>query len=295
MADPDPPSAQSLLYYPPVETHLISSRCVTQTFKIDVLRPAGPREDRTPYPVVYAIDANVTFDVLKGISRGLQLSGVPEARYILVGIGYPGDAPSAGVALRARDFTFRGFPNYLQRPLPWGDALEPEPGSKSFEGGEDFQRFLSEELLPFIDETYATMRGDRTYFGHSLGGTFGLYSLFTAPSLFRRYIIASPAVSFEDDDFGLREVRRFLACGTSFRNVRLYLAAGTEEEFDPAGGRWRFTSSFYRLAALLKSAAPPGLVLTSTAFPGEGHMTVWPGVFMHGIRAVFCLARASRG
>jgi predicted alpha/beta superfamily hydrolase len=281
---------------PPVDSFLLPSVCVRQTFRIDVVRPAQTETARERLPVVFVSDGNIFFDALRGIVRALQLSATFPHRYLLVGIGYPHDSVAAGIALRARDFTFSGFPNYLGRPLRGADALEPVPGSRAFLGADDFQRFLSCELIPSIDERYATLPGDRIYFGHSSGASFGLYSLFTAPHLFRKYLLVSPAVCFhgidadgqqhENDDFGIRAVRRLIAAGAAFEDTGLYLCAGGDEEFDAAAGRWQFTSGFYRLAALLKSSAIPGLHLTTRVFAGDTHMTVWPSAFIHGVQAL---------
>jgi hypothetical protein len=41
------------------------------------------------------------------------------------------------------------------------------------------------------------------------------------------------------------------------------------------------------MATLLRDAQIPGLNVLLKVFTDEGHLTVWPGAFMHGIRAVF--------
>jgi uncharacterized protein len=283
-------------YFAPVETHMLRSKHVAQTFRVDVMQPARKRGEIVRFPVIYATDANLTFDVLKGISYGMQLSARVCPRFILVGIGYPAESPLAGTLLRMRDFTFPGFPRFMKAPPALEGLLEAEEGTKSFEGAGDFQRFIGTELIPFIDAKYDTC-ADRTYFGHSAGGSFGLYSLFTQAELFRNYIIASPALHFRDEsatgipaepnDFGFRQARQFISSGESLNGVRMYMAVGSEEEYDPDRARWRFTSSFYRMASLLKTAAISGLQLTTEVLATETHMTTWPVAFIHGVRSVF--------
>src|SRR5258706_8738027 len=150
-------------YIPPIETQLIRSKNVTQTFKVQVLRPAQKRGERLTFPVVYITDGNVSFDMLKGISYILQSSGRDTPRFILVGVGYPSDCPRAGVVLRVRDLTFPGYPRLSTRPPPTEGVLLPEEGTKDLYGAEDFQRFIAEELIPLIDEKYETIPDDRTY------------------------------------------------------------------------------------------------------------------------------------
>jgi predicted alpha/beta superfamily hydrolase len=289
---------ESTLHFPAVETHLISSKYVKQTFKVQVMRPARSKGETLKFPVVYATDGNFAFDVLKGISCSLQTSESAAApRFILVGIGYPSDTPLAGSALRARDLTFPGYP---QLDVPRGaveGVLLPEEGTKTFYGAEDFQMFIGDELVPFIDETYETIPGQRIYFGHSAGAGFGLFTLFTKSELFRSYIISSPGlfyhgaasagVSYENYDFVLRDARRFIASGKTLCGVRAYMSVGSGEEFEPAYAQFQLTSSFYRMVALLRAASIPGIELMTEVFPGETHMTVWPMAFIHGVQAVF--------
>lgn len=286
-------------YYPPVDTHLIRSRHVAQTFKIQVMQPMRTRGQAERFPVVYATDGNLTFELFKGISQLIQ-SSVPNGSappFILVGIGYEGDCPLTGAVLRARDLTFRGYPELKITPPPIeGVAVAPE-GTPNFRGADDFQRFIAEELFPLIDERYDTIPGDRTYFGHSGGGGFGLYTMLTRTEMFRNYLISSPGlifhgkssagVEYQDYDFALGEVRQFLASGKSLDGIRMYLSVGTEEECEPAVQPWRLTSSFYRMRALLEATPIPGLKFMTEVFPGQNHSTVWPLAFMHGVQAAF--------
>jgi len=274
-------------YLPFVETHLVPSHYVSQTFRIEVMQPLRKQGETTRFPVIYATDGNLAFDALKGISYSLQKTGRDAPRFILVGIGYPGDSPDAGAVLRARDFTFAGYPEVT-----------------SVQGGApQFQQFLQSELIRLIDERYPTIPGERSYFGHSGGGGFGLFTLFNQPELFRNYIVSSPGliyhgtspvgVQYDHDDFMLRDARRFIASGKPLEGVQLYMSVGAQEEFEPGLEQWQLTSSFHRMAALLEAARIPGLTLTTEVFPAETHMTVWPMAFIHGVRAV--LGKRGRG
>lgn len=299
MSDTRPQNAsgpeESVYYYPSVETH-VRSRCVNQIFKIQVMRPPRKRSDTRRLPVVYATDGNVVFDMFKGISWLMQGYEREWPPFILVTIGYPGDAPDSGSLLRARDFTFPGCPDYFTgHPLTQG-LVTPEPGAKDFCGADDFQRFILDELIPFVDTKFETAHGDRTYFGHSMGAAFGLFTLLTKPGLFRNYIISSPAlgyhgetpsgVRYENDEFLIRRVREFIASGQGLEGIALHVSVGMEEEFDPLIANWRFTSNFFRLIALLRQTPIPGLRFTFDAFSGKNHLTAWPLAFMHGIPAV---------
>lgn len=284
-------------YYPCVDTHLLESRHVQQTFKIQVMQPARRRGDATRHPVIYVTDGNIAFDVLKGISQSMQMSAQDAPPFILVGISYPADGPFAGLLLRARDLTFPHYPRLSTQPPPIEGVLEARRGGKDFYGAEEFRAFIERELIPHIDARYDTVPGDRTYFGHSAGGGFGLFTLFTRPELFRRYIVSSPGliyhgmspagIRYEEYDFLLQYARGFIASGKRLHATQLYMSVGTEEEFEPGLEQWRIASSFQRMVALLNAQPIPGLELTAEALPGETHGTAWPIAFMHGVRAVF--------
>jgi predicted alpha/beta superfamily hydrolase len=283
----------------PIQTHMIRSRYVAeQVFKIQVMLPPHSDMDARRFPVVYMTDGNAAFDMLKGISWMLQQSDQESLGFMLIAISYPSESPIAGALLRGRDLTFPGTPNVFSGlEFPWDGVLRSKGMGQEFGGAANFQRFIAEELVDFIDERYKTEVGHRTYFGHSAGGSFGLFTLLTRPELFRNYIISSPALTYhgttpdgtihDNDDFLLQRVRDFTVARESLGAVQLYISVGGQEQYEPLIGNWQMVSSFYRLVALLKQAEIPGLRLASEVFAGESHVTAWPIAFMHGIQSVF--------
>ena len=63
---------------------------------------------------------------------------------------------------------------------------------------EELLRFITDDLMPYLCETYNINCADSTLLGHSMGGVFSHYALFNADSYenqpFGRYIIGSPAM-----------------------------------------------------------------------------------------------------
>jgi hypothetical protein len=300
------------MHVPPIETHLIPSKRVAQTFKIQVMRPCRRSDDTRRSPVVYAMDGNWVFDMFKSIAYLIQMSEMDAPPFMLVGVSYPSENPHAGYMLRMRDLTAPPFPEWPNYAESWQQqvfvphlegVLEPEKGTKAFFGADDFQGFLADELIPFIDDSYETIPGDRTYHGHSAGGFFGVYTLFTRSRLFKNYIISSPGLSchgvskwgerFDNYDFGLQMLRDFVVSGRSLEGVKVYLSAGADEEFEPVMSVWRITSTVERFAKALREAMPD-LDLMTEIIPGESHKTVWPIGFTHGVQAVFGTRRVSR-
>jgi predicted alpha/beta superfamily hydrolase len=283
-------------YFPDVETHIVRSRHVTQTYKIQVARPMQSRGVARRCPVVYATDGNAIFDLFRSLSWLMQAFKPDAIPFTLVTIGYPGESPVTGEVLRGRDLTFAGCPDWLTSlDMKWEGVALAAPDSPAFGGAEAFQSFMAEELFPLIEDRYVTRNDARVYFGHSMGGAFGLFTLFTRPSLFRYYVLSSPAVAYHgtnaaglcyESDFMLDHARQFIASGAPLDDVHLYMSVGTDEEFEGPIVNWRFTSSFYRLTTLMRAADIPGLRLTTEVMNGEGHTTVWPIAFMHGVQAV---------
>lgn len=306
---------EHVLHVPPIQTHFLRSEHVKQTYKIQVMQPARRIHEAQRYPVVYVTDGNWVFDMFKSISYLLQMCTEDAPPFILVGVGYPGDSPFAGMLLRAREYTFPPYPKFkvqsAYKPGASGrvlklyeGALLPEEGAKDFYGGEDFQNFFRDELIPYIDDKYDTVPGDRTYFGHSGGGFFGLLTLFKQTSLFKNYIVSSPGllyhgegpggVQYEHYDCGAQMAREFIASAKSLEDVKLYMSIGAEEEFERVIEPWQIVSGFYQFSKIMKDAAIPGLNFMSEVFPGETHKTVWPIAFTHGIQAVFGTRRVAR-
>jgi hypothetical protein len=54
--------------------------------------------------------------------------------------------------------------------------------------------------MPHLESQYRMDSSNLTLSGHSLGGLFALYTLFTEPNLFSNYIASSPSTSFDVEE-----------------------------------------------------------------------------------------------
>jgi predicted alpha/beta superfamily hydrolase len=287
------------------DTHMIASRHVRQVFQVQVAAPPVAPGDELALPVVFAADGNAAFDMLKGICWLLQGEGRDWPPFYLVGIGYPGHAPNQGGLLRARDFTFGGCPDYFSgHPLAVGLPV-PSPGTKTFGGADDFQAFLADELFAFISERYPAARGRRVYFGHSMAGAFGLYTLLARPELFDAYLLSSPALSYSgilpatgkhaEHDFLLKRTRQHLGAGGGFGDRHVYVSVGSEEDRDAIVASWQFTSNVKRLVAAIREAPAVADGVTAELLDGHNHLTAWPTSFLHAVYSLFNPARKPHG
>ena len=156
----------------------------------------------TVVPPSWRFDLAIPADLIEEIARIDGYAHVPdrlpaveyqhgagEKRALaLVGIGYPGGQLLDHNA-RSRDYT---------PPLTEGGANSGE--------AEAFARFLDEELPPLLASRQPIDRRQQSLYGHSYGGLFALYHLYTRASM-QRYYLASPSLWWENrriDDFADR-------------------------------------------------------------------------------------------
>jgi hypothetical protein len=256
-------------------------------FEISIRGPlvAGPE----PLPVVYATDANLWFGAVANASTLLMI-GAEIPPVLTVGIGYPAGTDMAYV-LRRRIYDFS----------PTSDEWFLKIlGSSPFFAGEVkgggaplFFRFMSEELWPWIAQRYNVSEG-RTYVGHSMGGLFGLYTLFNHHGFFKRYVIGSAGILW---DYPLCfDYEANYAGAHDDLDAIVFLSAGGAEDvlsaaFDPSMrelfAKADTAAHTVRMGELLASHHYPRLKLKTLIFPEETHFTVVFAHIAHGLRYVF--------
>lgn len=269
---------------PSSECLQVESKHVDQVFEISVGLPPGYRSgSERRYPVVYLLDPNISFGTATECVRLMTL-GRELPRVIVVGIGYPGAATPEALVLRSRDYTPTTGPKQLEqlrKGLP-ADMPELEAG-----GAAAFLSFIREELFPFIDARYATDPDNRGFIGDSLGGLFGLYTLFHRPDSFGRYVIGSPSLWWDDGvTFSYEEA---FAANHSELPARVFLSVGGLEEpgADGAAAWAHMVSNVEKISKILEGRSYVGLELTTHVFEGETHVSVLPATVSRGLRTVF--------
>ncbi len=266
-------------HFPPVQTHKLISKFNGQTYEIHVLIPVSKKDGSEKFPVLYMTDASGGIPISE-MTRSMQtLAELP--RFIIVGIGYPVDTVFHSLYLRQRDLT----PSEMERGpynIPIEGIAQITTGKK-MGGAAEFLAFIQDELKPFINNTYSTVPEESGYFGHSLGGLFGLYVLFNKPETFNRYVLGSPALWW-DNEITFSYARDFLKTHDTL-NASVYMAVGGTEEI--AEPHKRYVSNVYRMDALLRSKALSGFTLKTEVFPTEGHTSVFGLFHSKGLRAVY--------
>ncbi|MPZ14975.1 MAG: hypothetical protein GEU73_11230 [Chloroflexi bacterium] len=275
----------------PSETFWLDSKHIGDRLEITVVLPRAPQTaDR--FATIYVLDPifnmNATASAADMLGTFAALTGATFPPLAVVGVGYPAHDPMSVMGLRARDLTPTddGFPSEVGTPpVPFG-----------FGGAERLLASIAEEVLPEIEARFPVRPGDRTLVGHSFGGLFGLYTLFHRPDAFRRYLIVSPSIWW--DDRVLRRYEEQWAKEHTDLSASLFLAVGQNEQM--MGGTWRNESfptealqvlrqvdNVRELTDKLRVRGYPSLSVESVVFEGEYHLTVFPAAVTRGLLALF--------
>jgi len=141
------------------------------------------------------------------------------------------------------------------------DLTPTSGGQNGAGGGPKLLTFLKDELIPYINKTYPS-NGSNILWGHSLGGLFVLYTLFTEPQLFDAYISADPAAWWDHGFLGNYARERV----NNIKGVKsLFITGRTGVAYHQMG--------IDSLEMLLREIAPPNLQWKAVAYPDETHIS----------------------
>ncbi len=230
-----------------------------------------PENKRKRYPVLYLNDGQDLFDVCTSTFRPQEWRADETATtliekgkippMILVGID------NAGRSERPKDYL----------PFPDDSLSPPMPVVR----GKLYPRFLTEEVMPFINRRFRTAPGPSNtgIGGASYGAGIALFTVIQHPGIFGRLLLESPSL-YAHDDYLLHEAERFLQWP-----ARIYLGVGTINE--PV-------QDVRRLRAILDRHGLKDRVLTVEA-PGAAHEEdAWAQRFPAALEFLFGLKRPER-
>lgn len=218
-----------------VPTQSLTSTYTGRTYSIDVLLPEGYSTSAAAYRVIYQLSPNSTF---MNNARAIDAEGKD---VVLVSFGHVDND------LRFADYT-----------LP---------------GARDFFRFITLELIPFVEAQYRLDPAGRTLSGHSLGGLFtGLALLLDDPQdrHFTSYLISDG--TFQRNAWLTQNLERQLAAQTSELSAEVLVVTALR-------GNW-FSNQGY--ADMLEARGYAGLTLAYTEYDVR-HEQVAPLAFADGL------------
>ena len=242
-------------------TLVLPSKVLGETRRINVHVPTRygvPIEG--PMPVIYMPDGGINEDFLH-IAGLLDVSVVNGTvrPHILVGIEN---------TERARDMT--------------GPTTDPRDTERTDNVGQSaaFRRFLAEELIPLIDNRYATT-DERVLIGESLAGLFVVETLLAQPALFDTYIAMDPSVWWNFNGLGKTAAERLAKLPPGQR--ALFVATSRE-----ATG----AESIELLLSALRKAAPSDLAWHHEPMTNESHATLYHPAALLAFRRLLAPAQS---
>lgn len=261
-------------HIPNTEVRSINSEITNINYKLYISLPRVYHQEKSKYPVIYTLDADYSFAIAHNtIEHYVDRRDLP--KLIVVSIAYFGANQDLTVYRKNR------MRDYTPTKAAMGVCGVGQKIKKGLGGAEKFLSFISSELIPFIETNYRAKKQDRTIVGHSAGGLFGTYALFTKPSVFQRYILVSPSLWW--DDKMIFKLENNYAAGNTSLNANVFYSIG----------RWEnpkicpMVSQMRQFVDKLKSRNYAGLTINSYVFPAETHNSVFPAALSRGLRVVF--------
>ncbi len=243
----------------------VYSKVLNEQRKVWIYVPSGrisAAKAGKKFPVVYLLDGDSHFYSFAGMIQQLsQVNGntvCPEMMVVAI--------PNTD---RTRDLT----PSHVK--VLFGDSVR----SKTSGGAENFTKFISTELMPYIEKNYPTAP-HRVLIGHSFGGLFAINTLVYHPDLFNNYLAIDPSLWWDDAKLA-READTVLDTA-DLSGKSLYVAmantmkAGmtTDQVVSDTSELTRHIREIIKFNKSMPLKTKNGLSFSSRYYPNDDHGTV---------------------
>ena len=250
----------------------LSSKWTGQEYELFISLPQGyAAKDTTRYPVLYVLDGNFMFPVMRSYQH--LLSETREVQdVIVVGIGYHTNSIVGSTRYRTPDYT-------PTKDTAFERSVSGELKMKVRTGGADkFIQALKSEIFPFIESRYRT--NSRGLAGHSFGALFGAYVMLQEPALFQKYLLSSISL-FWDQDVILKKEQFYYQAGNRNLPAQVFVTVGAQEQF------MGMIPSMQKMVASMQEHKYQGLVIEQRILPNETHASAFLTAFNQGIRVLY--------
>ena len=243
--------------------HWFDSKIVGDRFLIQTFIPDQKEIPVDSLPIVFVLDADMSFGLVYDIVSWLQWGGEIPA-VAVVGISY-GTGQKDWWAKRSRDFSESKDATKL-----WGDW--PLAG-----GAANFKKFIEEELFQLLKTEYNLKGDSKTIIGLSFGGLFCTDVLFSKPELFDNYIILGPALLWNNKEIFNQESK--YSENHSAINANVFSAIGKLHNED-------ITKPWVEFVSQIKSRDYKGLTINTWVIEDETHLSMLPVSVTRGLKTV---------
>lgn len=253
---------------PETEEWDLASDDGSRTYRILVHRPPGP-PPASGFSVLTVLDGNALFAGLVDTARLMRYAPDGPKDLMVVAVGYPGDA---AYDMRRRSFDLT--------PIP---SAQTEGRQGHAQGGQrEFLDFLLNRLRSELARRYPVNAEKHSLYGHSFGGAFALYALYSRPDAFHAVVAASPSIWWNGRSL-LKEEKGFMDRVSQNPGlpvqVSLRLLVGGREPGPMVGDAEALASRMDVLAA-------KGLRSSLRVLPEESHMSMPASVTTDVLRFV---------
>jgi predicted alpha/beta superfamily hydrolase len=260
------------------EVRDIHAQALKRDYQLYVALPDSYREGSRRYPVLFVVDANYSFPVVRNIAQRLHKhAGMEEV--IVVGLSYAkGDT---GNHSRRRDYT---------PTVPRNHSYRPDTANRQVEFGEasGYAKFVSHEVFPLVARQYRADMQRKIFIGHSYGSLLGLQVLLSEPRTFQHYILGSPSLWFDAGVMFEREK----SYAAKYRDLpaSVFFGIGGKERLPKGAKRSRseedadMVEDLREFDSALRGHRYPSLKTRVRVFDDEDHASVFPLVLTHGLR-----------
>ncbi|WP_020570334.1 alpha/beta hydrolase-fold protein [Neolewinella persica] len=251
------------------------SDILSESRKLYVQMPSGfDPSGNQKYPVAFILDGEIFLPTVNDVQNYYGGGFAPEM--VLVGI--------ANNTNRTRDLTTSVIRE------KYGMPFNEENGQ-----AENFRKFISEELIPFIEEKYP-VTGYRTLIGHSYGGLFAISTLVHQPDLFANYLAIDPSLDWDGQKL-LHEAAAIMA-SQPYAGKALFMslsgqlhlqnsAITIDNVMQDTTDYTLFPRSNVAFANLLREHADNGLSFGWKFYPRDLHGTIPFPSIMDGLISLF--------
>jgi hypothetical protein len=245
------------------QANWLKSEFVNDEFLIKSYIPENLSIPKDSLPILFVLDADMSFAMTYDIVRWLRWGNeIPEVA--IIGIAY-GKAQAEWWQKRSRDYT-----TCQDKTDLWGKW-------ELAGGGENFIKFLENELIPNIKNQYNLKSSNRTIIGLSFGGLISTDILFSKPNLFKKYIIAGPALLWNDKQVFKREKK--YAQENKNLDVVVYTSVGSLDN-ETILNPWKEFNN------LVLGRNYKNLNYKAEIIDGESHLSMFPAALTKGLKYV---------
>ncbi|AWF82657.1 hydrolase [Microbulbifer sp. A4B17] len=220
------------------------------------------KSDTKKHPVIYYTDALWAVEMLSATTE----YALEDA--ILVGISWQKDIADTEKEWSSR---YRDF-----KPAFASDNIDN--GSNKGEAHKHLA-FIRNDVIKYIESNYRANPDNRTYFGYSFGGLFGVYALISQPDTFQNYIIGSPSRligTYMDSRLESKPNKPLMDLP---KQTNVFIAYGALEK--------ELGATVERFVSELKNQKLANLSLEPAVIESANHTTVFPKL---SVRSIYWLS-----